>query len=159
MTYYTAIKEKIEKQKHKIPEKEYRFFQFQRIIRIAQIVEDETKNCEYCCKQVKEIYPLLDNMEKLIHNTSLRKETEKITEQLVKHLRKKHQYYLPYYFTYLYSFLGMTAGVFAGFIAVYADVFDNDVIVMSAAWALGLLSGRIYGSIKDKKQKKTEKQL
>lgn len=159
MSVYKEIKEKIESQKGNISEKEFRFFQFQRLVRISQVIENDLKDCKFCNDQIYEISPMLDDIKKLTEDLSSRTALDRRSENLVKHLRKEHQFYLPYYFSYTYSFIGMLVGGLIGVILAYSILFDSKIIAIAGFWFIGLFIGRIFGIFQDRKQKKLEKQL
>ena len=159
MSKYLEIKEKIESQKGNIKEKEFRFFQFQRLVRIAQVIENDLPDCKFCNEQINEISPMLDDIKKLTEDMPSRTRLDRLAERLVKHLRKEHKYYLPYYYSYTYSFIGMLIGGAIGVILAYSHLFDSKLVAIAGFWFIGLFAGRIFGFFVDKHQKKLEKQL
>jgi len=79
-----------------------------------------------------------------------RREYDRMIGRLSIHMQKEHGFYTPFHFVYLYSFFGMVAGLLLGYLLLKI-LPQYDWTMLAVGFSVGLISGYIWGNIKDKK--------
>lgn len=145
----------------KINAKEVRFYNLGGFIDISQRVSEFADNCETCNSYKSEISEISENIDKYI-NTSVKtkKDFEKKRDKYSEHLKKEHGLVKKNSMAATYAFIGLLIGALVGYLfakifLMFADAPENFTKVsVLIAWALGLITGRVLGTLKDKQIKK-----
>lgn len=84
--------------------KDFRFYQIEKLKRIAALLADaKQKNCLDCKHARIELEKIVDELDRLINKSGVnRSEYEKRVEKIIKHLKDAHQIYQAHHFTYTY---------------------------------------------------------
>lgn len=139
--------------------KDYRFYQIEKLKRIAKLLHKQ-KNCLDCKYLRKELESIVDDLDRLINKSGVnRREYEKRVEKLIKHLKVEHQVYQAYHFTYTYSAIFTLIGIGFGILLSFGmyESFHPGSFFLAAG--LGMISGNVLGSRKDKYCLKNGKQI
>ena len=130
---------------------DYRFFQIDRLKRIAE----RTDEFEAVCKECSDNKAIITNISKDLYHkinagAKAKRELEKKQEDLMKHFQKAHKIFSINYFVSYYSFFGLVAGILSGLLPA---LFFQDILIalLIAGSIVGLISGYIIGNRKDKK--------
>ena len=141
--------------------KDYRFYQIEKLKRIATLLDkDEQKNCLDCKHSRIELEKIVNDLDRLINKSGVnRSEYEKRVEKLIKHLKDAHQIYQAHHFTYTYSGTHTLAGVVLGLALSYGVFYSFNPHVFFFCAGVGMVIGNIRGAKKDKHQARIGKQL
>lgn len=141
--------------------KDYRFYQIEKLKRIAAILDHvNQKNCLDCKHTKVELETIVNELDRLINKSGVnRSEYEKRVEKIIKHLKKAHQIYQEHHFTYTYSGTHTLAGIVLGLVLSYGTFYSFNPHVFFACAGLGMIIGNIRGAKKDKHQAKIGRQL
>lgn len=141
--------------------KDYRFYQIEKLKRIAALLDkDKNINCLNCKHGKIELEKIVNELDRLINKSGVnRREYEKRVEKLIKHLKDDHQIYQAHHFTYTYSGVYTLVGVVFGLLLSYGifHAFNPRIFFMCAG--VGMIAGNILGAKKDKYQARIGKQL
>jgi hypothetical protein len=130
--------------------RDYRFYQIDKLKRIAKQLDKE-KQCIDCKYAKKELETLVSSLDRLINKSGVNKsEYEKRVEKLLLHLKKQHKVYQAYHFTYTYSAILTLLGVVFGLLLSYALFYRFQPTTFFVVAGLGMFIGNILGSRKDK---------
>lgn len=139
--------------------RDYRFYQIEKLKRIAKHINNQ-KNCLECKSAKKELEDIVHDLDRLINKSGVnRREYEKRVEKLIKHLKEQHNVFQAYHFTYNYSAIFTLGGAGIGFLLSYGVFasFIPSVFFMLAG--IGMFIGNILGSRKDKSCAREGKQI
>lgn len=141
--------------------KDYRFYQIEKLKRIAALLDDEKqKNCLDCKHAKIELGKIVDELDRLINKSGVnRSEYEKRVEKIIKHLKDAHQIYQTHHFTYTYSGTHTLAGVILGLTLSYGVFYGFNPHIFFACAGIGMVIGNIRGAKKDKHQARIGRQL
>ncbi len=141
--------------------KDYRFYQIEKLKRIATLLDDaKQKNCLDCKHAKIELENIVDELDRLINKSGVnRSEYEKRIEKIIKHLKDAHQIYQAHHFTYTYSAIHTLVGVVLGLALAFGIFYRFNPHIFFACAGVGMITGNIRGARKDKQQAKTGKQL
>lgn len=152
------IIQKVDSKLEGVRDKEIRFFRIDEFKRNIKRVDEFSRSCPECKKEMINISEVVSNLEAAINTPGKkRREYDRLISRLSKHMQKTHGFFPPYHFTYLISFLGMIAGSVLGFFLVKINP-EMKVELFSLGFALGLFPTYVWGHLKDKKIR-TEKRL
>lgn len=158
--WYGKIAFEVEHQKEAISQKDYRFFNIDRFLRVAQWVGRFSAECEYCRNSRSEVEALSENLTTMLNGSrEQRADFERRSERLAKHLVKSHDLSLIQYYTSTYSLAGMAIGLVAG--ALFSLPFGLESLKygLLIGWGVGLIAGRIAGGEKDFRYRKRKRLL
>ncbi len=141
--------------------KDYRFYQIEKLKRIASLLDKDKKNSCKICKQNKiEIESIVNELDRLINKSGVnRSEYEKRVEKLLKHFKDDHQIYQAHHFTYTYSGVYTLIGICLGLILSYAIFHAFNPHLFFSCAGISMISGNLIGSRKDKQQLRMGKQI
>ena len=141
--------------------KDYRFYQIEKLKRIAAILDREEKSHCLNCKHDKiELEKIVNELDRLINKCGVsRKEYEKRVEKLIKRLKDDHQIYQVYHFTYTYSGIYTLVGVAFGLLLSYGTFYSFNPHIFFMCAGIGMVIGNILGARKDNYQKRSGKQI
>ncbi len=141
--------------------KDCRFYQIEKLKRIASILDSSKyKNCSDCKHAKIELEQIVNELDRLINKSGVDKsEYEKRVEKIIKHLKDAHQIYQAHHFTYTYSGIYTLIGMTLGIILSYSIFYSFTPHVFFACAGLGMIIGNIHGARKDKFQAKIKQQL
>ena len=141
--------------------KDYRFYQIEKLKRIAALLDkDKNINCLDCKHGKIELEKIVDELDRLINKSGVnRREYEKRVEKLIKHLKDEHQIYQAHHFTYTYSGIYTLVGVVFGLLLSYGIFYAFNPRIFFMCAGVGMVAGNVLGSKKDKHQARTGKQL
>jgi len=141
--------------------KDYRFYQIEKLKRIAALLDNEKqKNCLICKHAKIELEKIVNDLDRLINKSGVnRSEYENRVEKLIKHLKDEHQIYQAHHFTYTYSGIYTLFGVALGLIVSYGTFYSFNPHVFFLCAGVGMVIGNIRGAKKDKLQARSGKQL
>lgn len=154
-TWSVGIKRKLDEHRSQIRKSDYKFFNVDRLERVAERLDEFSEECEVCKELKSDVEHLAEHLPDYLDGTlHKRREFEKRNDTPVMHLRKAHQLYPQNYFTSVYALAGLSAGLLAGggisLLTAYVTAFHGLIF----GFVLGLAVGYIAGISKDKKQKK-----
>ncbi|MFH2144148.1 MAG: hypothetical protein ABIJ97_17105 [Bacteroidota bacterium] len=158
MSSIKHIVEKIEEQRINISDRDLRFYQFDKIVRISKFLE-KYKDCDQCKHFIDIISDFVNNMSENLKDRKQRIYLDKIIEKTIRHLRIDHGYYLEKYFNYHYSVFGMFIGLSVGVVFSFIDIGYAKAPLIISCLIIGLIIGRIIGNYKDIKVKKADRQM
>ncbi len=153
--WYQKLEKTAIEQNDLLYKNDFKFYQVDSLLKIAQKVERFSDDCAFCKTSMQTTEDLVENLfEYLKGDLKLRKAFEQKVNTMLDHLRKKHKIYPPSYFISLYSLLGIIIGL--ALTAVIAQLTIPGFMKQSLlfGFVIGLVTGRILGKIKDKKQYK-----
>ncbi len=158
-TWINEIEQNIDNQKANIYYRDLRFYQVDRFIKMAKLIDEYSSHCAEC-KNNKEI---VGDVAKdfglyLGGNLSRRKQYERHYDSIDKHLKKIHGHYAPQYFLSLYSFAGMVFGILPGALFYFLSP-GNWVYYLSVCVMVSVFIARQFGKKKDNIIKKAGKLL
>jgi hypothetical protein len=141
--------------------KDYRFYQIEKLKRIAALLDNvRHKNCLDCKHAKIELEKMVNDLDRLINKSGVnRSEYEKRVEKLIKHLKDAHQIYQAHHFTYTYSGIYTLVGVALGLLVSYGTFYSFNPHVFFLCAGVGMIIGNVLGAKKDKHQARTGKQL
>lgn len=159
-TWLNKISKKVDQQALEfISVRDYRFYQIEKIKRIAALLDKQT-SCLDCKYAKEELEAIVDDLDRLINKSGVnRSEYEKKVEKLLKHLKEEHQVYQQHHFTYTYSGVYMLAGVVFGLLLSYGMFYDFNPTIFFLCSGISLIVGNFLGSKKDKACKRSGKQI
>lgn len=130
--------------------KDYRFYQIEKLKRIAKLLQAQ-KNCLDCKYLKKELETIVNDLDRLINKSGVnRREYEKRVEDLIKHLKDEHKVYQAHHFTYTYSAIFTLIGACFGILLSFGIFYSFHPTTFFMAAGVGMISGNILGSRKDK---------
>jgi hypothetical protein len=144
--WFEKIESVIAEQEKLIRKKDYKFFQIDRLLRVAERVDLESDKCTACEALKPEIENISGKVASFVNGRpSERRELEKRFDALMKHLKQGHQIYPVYYFVSLYSFLGILFGSALGWLVglIIPNLF---IFCLLSGFAIGVVVGYIYGN-------------
>lgn len=154
-TWSTGVKRNIESKREKIYKRDFKFFKIDRLIRIADRIDEFSNTCKDCENYKKEIEQITEKLPEYINGyPRQRSEYEKRSEVLVKHLKEKHNLVQAEYYSAVYSLAGLSGGlILAGgiFYLIHPGFFKIGIL---SGFTLGIIIGRILGKRKDRQIKK-----
>ena len=141
--------------------KDYRFYQIEKLKRIALLLDKDKKVKCLDCKHGKiELENIVNDLDRLINKSGVnRSEYEKRVEKLIKHLKDGHQIYQAQHFTYTYSGIYTLVGIAFGLLLTYGIYFSFNPSLFFMCAGAGMIIGHVLGNKKDKHQKEIGKQL
>ena len=141
--------------------KDYRFYQIEKLKRIAALLDDDRqKNCLDCKHAKIELERIVDELDRLTNKSGIdRSEYEKRVETLIKHLKEAHQIFQTHHFTYTYSGIYTLVGVVIGIALSYGIFYSFNPRIFFACAGIAVIIGNIRGTKKDKFQAKIGRQL
>ena len=165
--WFSSVKQNIETISEKnIKPKDVRFYNLGGFLHIAERINEFSHNCSECANYKNEIVEISENIDKYI-NTSVktRKDFEKKREIFSTHLKKEHGLVKKNTYAATYAFIGLLLGALGGYLfakifiwlpsvaEVFAEQTNPNFVKISVlvGWAVGIVSGRILGVLKDKK--------
>lgn len=156
--WLVGIEEEIAKQEQLIKKKDYKFFQVDRLLRVAERVDHLSADCRDCKSLKAEIEEVSVNVAGFINGKpSQRRQLEKAFDKIMKHLKLNHEIYPVYYFMSLHSFIGVAIGTSLG--VLVGLVIPAWMILSSfTGFSIGVIIGYISGNRKDLKAR-VEKRL
>lgn len=158
MSQAVKITDRISAQRNDISDRDFRFYQLDKIIRISQFLEKD-RDCKDCRLYLENIFEFIDNLPDNLSDRKKRMMFDGTIEKTLRHLRKIHGFYLEKYFNYNYTVLGMFAGLATGIFISYIITEYSKAPIIIAGWLTGLIAGRITGNILDKRIKKESRQM
>lgn len=139
--------------------KDYRFYQIEKLKRIAKLLYQQT-NCLDCKHSRDELEAIVNDLDRLINKSGVnRREYEKRIESLINHLKEKHEIYQAHHFTYTYSAIFTLVGACFGFLLSFGIFYSFHPTSFFLAAGLGMFAGNVLGSRKDKFCMKNGKQI
>ena len=141
--------------------KDYRFYQIEKLKRIAALLdEDKQKNCLNCKHGRIELENIVNELDRLINQSGTnRSEYEKRVEKLIKHLKDAHKIYQAHHFTYTYSGIYTLIGITLGLLVSYGVFYNFNPHIFFLCAGIGMITGNIRGAKRDKYQARIGKQL
>lgn len=132
-------------------EKDLRFYRVDEFKRNIERVDSFSKSCPYCHKQMSDISAAADKIEEAVHIPGhTRREYDRLISRLALHMQKEHGFYTPFHFVYLFSFFGMVTGLVLGYLLL--KLFPAyDWVMLGIGFSAGLITGYVWGGIKDNK--------
>jgi len=153
----TKTKETIDEKLKDTKEKEIRFYRVDELKRNIERVDSFSQSCPFCQKQKIDITDTVKNINEAIHLPGqTRRDYDRLISRLSMHMQKAHGFYTPFYFAYLYSFFGMVAGLVLGYLLLRLFP-DYDWTMLTIGFSIGLVTGYIWGNIKDNKIRANKK--
>ncbi len=148
-SWLVKISQNIKEQNEKINSKDLKFFNLNILLDLARITQKKSYECEQCKANKKIIMQMSIDSVKKIDTVKGRREITKNIDKITKHLRKEHKMFLKRYNLSIYTILGLLIGFGIGFgVGYYFKTFKFFILV---GIAIGLITGRILGNIKEKK--------
>jgi len=130
--------------------RDYRFYQIEKLKRIAKLLGNQ-KNCLDCKYFRTELEAIVADLDRLINKSGVnRREYEKRVEKLIKHLKDQHQVYQAHHFTYTYSAIYTLVGAAFGLLISYGLFYDFNLTIFFLSSGVGMFAGNVLGSKKDK---------
>ncbi|RXQ97686.1 hypothetical protein EO244_02030 [Ancylomarina salipaludis] len=141
--------------------KDYRFYQIEKLKRIAALLDREEKSHCLNCKHGKiELEKIVNELDRLINKSGVnRSEYEKRVEKLIKHLKNDHNIYQAHHFTYTYSGIYTLVGIAFGLTLSYGIFYSFNPHLFFMCAGIGMVIGNILGARKDSFQKRSGKQI
>lgn len=156
-TYKAHISQVIEQQLQQggIQNGDYKFYNVERLIRIAEKLDMYSDKCQNCKYYKNDLEDLAGNLHYYL-NTSVktRNEFEQRHDKLAKHLKKQHGVVTAGYHMHLMTFLGILAGALAGYLITFSYGGELLKIGLLMGGAVGLLIGRNAGIRKEVRKRK-----
>lgn len=154
------LDETIQNNEKILHKRDYKFYQFDNINKIAKLTNDHLNECEECKKNKTIIIDLVKNSPDYLQSTiSKRRIFDKNIENIKTHLTKIHHYYPKRYYASLYAFIGLVIGSAFGILLSFALTSYISKFFILVGFLIGIITGRIIGINKDKKNKNTGKIL
>ncbi|MFH2095730.1 MAG: hypothetical protein ABIJ16_08500 [Bacteroidota bacterium] len=153
------VSERVNELKEQLTLREFNFYQLNKLIIIAEVLDRELAGCSICNELMSSLMKFVNELPDSTQNRELRITYETDTEKLVKHLRKEHGFYLQKFYNYTWSFYGMLVGVICGVMLAFSGITVSKASMILTCWFGGLVIGRIAGGWKDRKLKKAGKQI
>lgn len=159
-TWFNSVKQNIETiSADNIKPKDVRFYNLGGFLHIAERVDEFSTNCTECVNCKPEIMEVSENIDKYINTSSkTRKEFEQKREKFSLHLKKGHGLVKKNTYAATYAFIGLIIGALGGYLfakifILFAEQANPNFLKVSllVGWALGIVGGRILGTLKDKK--------
>ena len=139
-----------------IKEKDLRFYRIDEFKRNISRVDTFSETCSACKNEMVNISEIVNNIEEAVNVPgNKRREYDRLISRLSKHIQKEHGFYPPYYFTYFYSFWGILSGLFFGYL-LFKITADNNYVWVSLGFFIGIITGYVWGHLKDKKLRKSK---
>jgi len=149
-----SINTKIEEQQEKLYKSDFKFFKLDRLVKISVKVDEFSDECEECETIKGKIEDLVEKIPDLLNGSPRdRHHYEKQNDAYMKHLEKKHGIVQPTYFLAVFTLIGIIIGLaIGGGIAwlIHPGYISTGLMI---GFSIGILAGRIYGKILDKKKK------
>lgn len=148
--WLAEFNENIQKEKVNLSEKDIKFFHVERLIKIAEHIENNSNACADCLRMKIPFLELSANLRRYIHG-NYRDSTyfEKIFVSALTHMKVTHGLYPSFHFNYLYTFIGFIIGIVCGtliYLLFNGNVGSKLIAILALA---GLLAGQIAGRKKD----------
>lgn len=148
--WLAEFNENIQKAKVNLSEKDIKFFHVERLIKIAEHIENNSNGCADCLRMKMPVLELSANLNRYIHgNYRDRTYFERIFDLALKHMKVSHGLYPPFHFNYLYTFIGFLAGSVCGTLIYLLFKGNAELKLISILALIGLLAGQIAGRKKD----------
>lgn len=153
----TKTKQTIDDKLKGTKDKEIRFYRVDELKRNIERVDSFSKSCPFCQKQKIDITAIVENIDEAIHVPGqTRRDYDRLISRLSMHMQKTHGFFTPFHFVYLYSFFGMVAGLVLGYLLL--RLFPAyDWTMLAIGFSIGLVTGYIWGNIKDNKIRANKK--
>ncbi len=146
-----GLKSKVKEKLSDTKERDLRFFRIEEFLRNVTRTGEFSTKCPRCASYKIDIEAVVEKIDEAIQVPGKsRREYDGLISMLSTHMRKEHDFYPPYYYTYLYSSVGTVLGLILGFL-VYKFYPSSDFITFVVGFIIGILSGNMVGTRKDKK--------
>ena len=164
--WFAQVKENIEQISEKsIKPKDVRFYNLGGFIDIAQRIDEFSTTCSQCNSYKAEVLEISEHIDKYINTSSTsRKDFEKKRDKYSKHLTKTHGLVKKNTFAPTFAFIGLLVGALLGYLFAKTYCWFHGIenpgftkVSILIGWALGIVAGRIWGVLKDRKIKKEQK--
>ena len=142
---------KIDSKLQETKERDLRFYRVDEFKRNIERADEFSSNCPVCLKLKPEIAAGVEKIDEAIQVPGQeRREYDRLISRLSSHMHKEHGFYTPWYYSYLLSFFGMVAGLLLGYLLQRAfPAYDVEMLIIG--FTVGLITGYVWGGIKDKK--------
>ncbi len=150
----------ISREREKLSERDLRFFQLERLMKISRHIETNHKECEGCLVFKPRILELSENFSRYVHgNIKEKVHYEEIFDNAFKHMKNTHGLYPSFHFTYHYTFKGLMAGLAAGTFTfiIFRGIFEIQLILITAL--AGIIFGQVFGRRKDNQIRRAGKKI
>jgi len=148
------LNDEIELKKEDIFKRDYKFFKIDRLERINERIDVFSDDCAECRNFKHDLEDIVSKLPEYVNGSpGKRAEYEKRSDKIVTHLKKVHGLVPENYYSSNYSFAGIIFGTL--FFAGAAYLFYPGFLKWGAlaGFTIGLITGRILGSTKDKSKK------
>ena len=153
--WYKKIDKTIIEETEKLYKNDFKFYQVDSFLKIAKKTDQYAADCKACSGFKEEAEDLAENLfEYLKGDVKSRRNYEKKLDVMNRHLRKEHKIYPKQFFISLYSFLGVVGGLAFGAAVAYLTIPGFLQQSLLFGFVAGLIIGRVWGKMKDKKQEK-----
>lgn len=161
-SYKEEISELIEEQLQKggIRNGDFKFYNVERLIRIADMLDYHEAKCQDCRYHKKELNELAGNLHYYLNTSNkTRKTFEQKHDRLASHLKKQHGVVTAGYSMHLHTFFGILLGLVAGYLATFMQGGETMKLGLLIGAAAGLILGRSYGMRIEARKRKANKVL
>jgi len=170
------IKRNIEEQRSEIYKRDYGFYKLDRLERIAFHIDTFSDSCEHCRKLKPEIEELSKSISERINGTPKERASyEKQNENFISHLKSVHRLQADTWNSSLFTFVGFFGGFLLSIVIIFLFVpefsFGNILQILGdtsgaypesatvkfvflVIFIPSIIAGRIYGSRKDRFNRK-----
>ncbi|MBN2348862.1 MAG: hypothetical protein JXJ22_08500 [Bacteroidales bacterium] len=142
----------LEKNKNQISHNDFKFYNIARFPVIAKSIEQHAIGCRMCADNKNTFLELAENLPDYLNlSMESRKNFEKSLHAITDHLKKSHKVQFVSYYLSLFSAVGILSGIVLGILLsiVIKNLPDMNIILIGAG--IGLITGRIWGSVKERK--------
>lgn len=158
--WYPGFEKKVVDQLKGSNVKDLRFFRIEEYLRNAERTDAHASGCRDCYSFRKEIDELSDDVAKAVqHPGSERRKLDSLQSRLSDHMRKSHGFYPVSYHTYLQSVYWTVGFMALAFLLTLIFPAVEKFVFYSPAFAVGVITGQVIGSKKDRKVRESNKIL
>ncbi|MBN1250574.1 MAG: hypothetical protein JXR51_05150 [Bacteroidales bacterium] len=158
--WYKKLEIKVEEESQKLYKNDFKFYQVDAFLNAAKKTDFFSDDCDICKKHKTSSDEIAENLHNYLKGDfKLRKVYEKKLLEITNHLKSAHKIYPEQYFISFYSLIGVLSGLALGAIISYLTIPGFIKQAMLFGFIGGLITGRIIGKIKDRKNKVENKTL
>ena len=141
-------------------DRDLRFFRIEEFLRICQRVDSYDASCRECNSYKYEIEKQKESIATAVNTPGKeRRSFDHLLSKMSRHMKKGHGFYPPYYFMYLYSVMWAAPLVILSLLVSLLFPTITTWAFLAPAFAIGIVSGQIYGGKKDKHIREQNKLL
>ncbi len=152
--YYQTLEGK----KNKFHPSDFKFYNIARLPILADKTLLYSSICPECKNHIRLLERLADELPECLDSVNTRKDFMITKDKIESHLKKEHKLKLATYYSSLFTFLFGLLGALLGLLIAWT-IKENPGNLILTFFAVGMISGYLFGKMKDNKKYQQNQQL